>query len=144
MDQPSPADVMDLDNMDPIAKSDEIKRCKDAIFHGKKEVTKVRYMIRKDPNSRELAALEKKAQQELNKLYERFQILTINQHQGPRNDPDQPAPRPTTKSVVFRGLHHPKKLHRRTQIHTTHEDYECRRLHTSIPKENSEENSLYN
>ncbi|KAF8782945.1 hypothetical protein HNY73_013173 [Argiope bruennichi] len=86
--------------MDPIAKSDEIKRCKDAIFHGKKKVTEVRYMIKKDPNSRELAALEKKAQQELNKLYERLRILTVNQHQGPRNDPDQPAPRPITKSVV--------------------------------------------
>ncbi|KAF8788579.1 hypothetical protein HNY73_006607 [Argiope bruennichi] len=92
--------AMDLDNMDPIAKSDEIKRCKDAIFYGKKKVTEVRYMIRKDPNSRELAALEKNAQQELNKLYEELRILTVNQHQGPRNDPDQPAPRPTTKSVV--------------------------------------------
>ncbi|KAF8792906.1 hypothetical protein HNY73_004446 [Argiope bruennichi] len=86
--------------MDPIAKSDEIKRCKDAIFHGKKKVTEVHYMIRQDSNSRELAALGEKAQQELNKLYERLRILTVNQHQGPRNDPDQPAPRPTTKSVV--------------------------------------------
>ncbi|KAF8782621.1 hypothetical protein HNY73_012885 [Argiope bruennichi] len=88
--------------MDPIAKSDEIKRCKDAIFYGKKKATEVRYMIRKDPNSRELATLEKKAQQELNKLYEKLRILTVNQHQGPRNDPDQPGPRPTTKSVVLR------------------------------------------
>ncbi|KAF8778383.1 hypothetical protein HNY73_015113 [Argiope bruennichi] len=128
--------------MDPIAKSAELKRCKDAIFHGKKKVTKVRYMIRKDPNNRELPALEKKAQQELNELYERLRILTADQHDNtprhsrtnstnsqrsttssayasdypylgsesertptPENiaaaqNPDQPAPRSTTKSVA--------------------------------------------
>ncbi|KAF8788784.1 hypothetical protein HNY73_006790 [Argiope bruennichi] len=86
--------------MDTIAKSDDIKSCKDAIFYGKKKVAEVRRMLRKDPNSRVLAALEEKAQQELNKLYGKLQILTINQQQGQRNDPDQPAPRPTTKPVV--------------------------------------------
>ncbi|KAF8777203.1 hypothetical protein HNY73_014113 [Argiope bruennichi] len=47
-----------------------------------------------------MAALEKNAPTELNQLYEKLRILKVNQHQGPRNDPDQPAPRPTTKSVV--------------------------------------------
>ncbi|KAF8778110.1 hypothetical protein HNY73_014873 [Argiope bruennichi] len=100
--------------MDPIAKSDEINRCKDAIFHGKKKVTEVRYMIRKNPNSRELAALEKKAQQEVNELYERLRILTVNQQQGPRNDPDEPAPRPTTKSVVSADSSREKTLQKST------------------------------
>ncbi|KAF8788116.1 hypothetical protein HNY73_009651 [Argiope bruennichi] len=86
--------------MDPIAKSDDIKCLKDAIFYGKKKVSEARHMLRKDPNSRIWAALEQRSQQELNKLYEKLQILTKNQQQGQRNDPVQPAPRPTTKSVV--------------------------------------------
>ncbi|KAF8789602.1 hypothetical protein HNY73_007531 [Argiope bruennichi] len=87
-------------NMDPIAKSDDIKCCKDAIFYGKKKVAEVRRMLRRDPNSRVLAALAEKSQQELNKLYEKLQILTKNQQQGQRNDPVHPAPRPTTNPVV--------------------------------------------
>ncbi|KAF8781584.1 hypothetical protein HNY73_011967 [Argiope bruennichi] len=101
----------DLDrgyNMDTIAKSDDIKCLKDAIFYGKKKVSEARRMLRKDPNSRIWAALEQKSQQELNKLYEKLQILTKNQQQGQTNDPVQSAPRPTT-NPSFPWTHHPKK-----------------------------------
>ncbi|KAF8778827.1 hypothetical protein HNY73_015513 [Argiope bruennichi] len=77
-DLPPPADTMDLDNIDPNAKCEDLRKCKAAISATKKRIQHLHIIMNEipdNPGMKQLAILDKNFQEELEGLNKRVNML---------------------------------------------------------------------